>query len=129
MNGELDFSESLKARVALLKGVPANIFDQLKSVITITPGARELCKALKRLGFKMAVLSGGFTPLAEWLAGELGLDYAYANHVCSKPNPHNSVRPIYQFESTCIIQITCRSFPINRPSVHFSPNPKPPNKP
>jgi len=84
MNGELDFAEALKARVALLKGVPADVFERLKPTITITPGARELCKALKRLGFKMAVLSGGFAPLAEWLAGELGLDYAYANHVRSK---------------------------------------------
>lgn len=81
MNGELDFSESLKARVSLLKGVPADVFDKLKSTITISPGARELCRALKRLGYKMAVLSGGFQPLADWLAGELGLDYAYANHV------------------------------------------------
>ncbi|KAI9879888.1 MAG: hypothetical protein M1830_006555 [Pleopsidium flavum] len=85
MNGELDFAESLKARVALLKGVPADVFEKLKSVITITPGVRELCKALKRLGFKMAVLSGGFTPLAEWLAGELSLDYAYANHLEISP--------------------------------------------
>ena len=81
MNGELDFSQSLQERVGLLKGVPADVFDKLKSVITISPGARELCKSLKALGFKMAVLSGGFQPLAEWLAGELGLDYAFANHV------------------------------------------------
>ena len=81
MNGELDFAQSLQERVGLLKGVPADVFDKLKSVITISPGARELCKSLKAMGFKMAVLSGGFQPLAEWLAGELGLDYAFANHV------------------------------------------------
>ena len=81
MNGELDFTESLKARVALLKGVPANVFEQLKSKITITPGARELCKCLKRLGCVTAVISGGFQPLADWLAAELGLDYAFANHL------------------------------------------------
>ncbi|KAJ5707579.1 Phosphoserine phosphatase [Penicillium malachiteum] len=81
MNGELDFSASLKERVGLLKGVPADVFDKLKSVITIAKGARELCAALKVLGFKMAVLSGGFQPLAEWLAGQLGLDYAVANHL------------------------------------------------
>ncbi|KAB8077126.1 HAD-like domain-containing protein [Aspergillus leporis] len=81
MNGELDFSASLKERVGLLKGVPADVFEKLKSVITISPGARELCKALKTLGYKLAVLSGGFQPLAEWLAGELGIDYAYANHL------------------------------------------------
>ncbi|KAL1953155.1 hypothetical protein VTO42DRAFT_3535 [Malbranchea cinnamomea] len=81
MNGELDFSASLRARVSLLKGVPADVFEKLKSIITISPGARELCRALKKLGFKMAVLSGGFQPLADWLAGELGLDYAFANHL------------------------------------------------
>ncbi|KAE8151899.1 HAD-like domain-containing protein [Aspergillus avenaceus] len=81
MNGELDFSASLRERVGLLKGVPADVFEKLKSVITISPGARELCKALKNLGCKLAVLSGGFQPLAEWLAGELGIDYAFANHL------------------------------------------------
>lgn len=81
MNGELDFTASLKARVSLLKGVQADVFDKLQNIVTISPGARELCKALKALGFKMAVLSGGFQPLAEWLANELGLDYAFANHV------------------------------------------------
>lgn len=85
MNGELDFSASLQARVALLKGVPADVFERLKPKITITPGARELCKVLKRLGVQMAVLSGGFQPLADWLAGELGLDYAFANHLLSDP--------------------------------------------
>lgn len=85
MNGELDFSASLKARVALLKGVPADVFERLRPKITITPGARELCKCLKRLGFTLAVLSGGFQPLADWLAGELGLDYAFANHLISDP--------------------------------------------
>ena len=87
MNGELDFSESLKARVSLLKGVSADVFEKLKSVITISPGARELCRALKKLGYKMAVLSGGFQPLADWLAGELGLDYAFANHVSQSQHP------------------------------------------
>ncbi|KAF9888386.1 hypothetical protein FE257_008664 [Aspergillus nanangensis] len=81
MNGELDFSASLKERVSLLKGVPADVFDKLKSVLKIVPGARELCKALKQMGCKLAVLSGGFQPLAEWLAGELGIDYAHANHL------------------------------------------------
>lgn len=85
MNGELDFAASLKARVALLKGVPSDVFERLKPNIVITPGARELCKGLKRLGFTLAVLSGGFQPLADWLAGELGLDHAFANHLISDP--------------------------------------------
>lgn len=85
MNGELDFAASLRARVALLKGVPADVFEKLKSKITITPGARELCKCLKRLGCTLAVCSGGFQPLADWLANELGLDHAFANHLVSDP--------------------------------------------
>ena len=85
MNGELDFAASLKARVALLKGVPADVFERLKPKIVITPGARELCKCLKRMGLSLAVLSGGFQPLANWLAGELGLDHAFANHLVSDP--------------------------------------------
>lgn len=83
MRGEApytDFSASLRARVALLKGVPVSIWDELKrDVITFTPGARELTRALRQLGWKTAVLSGGFTPLAEWVKETLGLDYAVAN--------------------------------------------------
>jgi phosphoserine phosphatase len=85
MNGELDFAASLRARVALLKGVPSDVFEKLKPKITITPGARELCAGLKRLGCTLAVCSGGFQPLADWLAGELGLDHAFANHLVSDP--------------------------------------------
>jgi phosphoserine phosphatase len=61
--------------------VPADIFERLKLIIKFTPGAVELCRALKRLGCKLAVLSGGFTPLVEWLATQLGIDYAFANNV------------------------------------------------
>ncbi|KAJ9622758.1 Phosphoserine phosphatase [Taxawa tesnikishii (nom. ined.)] len=85
MRGEApytDFEASLRARVALLQGVPTTIWEQLRTaVITFTPGARELIRVLKRLGWKTAVLSGGFTPLAEWVKRELGLDYAHANHL------------------------------------------------
>lgn len=81
MNGELDFEASLRARCALLKGVKSSVWEDLKPVITLTPGAQTLITALKRLGYKTAVLSGGFTPLATWLADLLGLDYAFANHL------------------------------------------------
>lgn len=87
MNGELDFSQSLRERVALLQGTPVTVLDQVKSSITFTPGARALCKALKTLGYKLAVLSGGFMPLAEYVKAELGLDYAYANNVLLPPPP------------------------------------------
>jgi HAD superfamily phosphoserine phosphatase-like hydrolase len=83
MAGELDFEQSLRHRVKLLKGVPATVWEQLKreGKITLMPGARELCHALRLLGYKTAVLSGGFVPMAEWVKAELGLDYAHANQV------------------------------------------------
>lgn len=81
MNGELDFSASLRERVGLLNDVPADVFEKLKSVLKIAKGARELCRALKTLGYTLAVVSGGFQPLAEWLAAQLGIDIAVANHV------------------------------------------------
>ena len=82
MAGELDFAQSLKARVALLRGVNSKfVWGELKKIIKFAEGARELCRALKRLGVKMAVISGGFIQIAEWVKEELDLDYAYANHV------------------------------------------------
>lgn len=80
MNGELDFNESLRERVMLLKGIDATtLWDELKGKLQITNGARELCKALKKLGVTMGVCSGGFIPLANYIKEQLGLDYAYAN--------------------------------------------------
>lgn len=81
MSGELQFEASFRERLALLKGLPETIFEQLRPVLDVTPGVVPLIKALKRLGVKTAVLSGGFQPLTAWLAGELGLDYAHANQV------------------------------------------------
>lgn len=79
MNGELDFRASLAARVALLKDAPVEVLDQVRERITFSPGVRELCKALKALGCKLAVISGGFLPLAKYVKRELQLDYAFAN--------------------------------------------------
>ncbi|KAF2850176.1 phosphoserine phosphatase-like protein [Plenodomus tracheiphilus IPT5] len=81
MNGELDFEASLRARCKLLKGVPSTVFETLKPRITLTEGVKELIPALKKLGYKTAVLSGGFTPLTGWMGQKLGLDYAFANHL------------------------------------------------
>ncbi|ORY55651.1 phosphoserine phosphatase serb [Pseudomassariella vexata] len=81
MLGELEFDAAFRERVALLKGLPASIFEQLRPVLDITQGVPRLIKALKRLGVKTAVLSGGFLPLTSWLASELGIDHAYANEV------------------------------------------------
>eukprot|EP00442_Polarella_glacialis_P016931 CAMPEP_0115155358 /NCGR_PEP_ID=MMETSP0227-20121206/67841_1 /TAXON_ID=89957 /ORGANISM="Polarella glacialis, Strain CCMP 1383" /LENGTH=871 /DNA_ID=CAMNT_0002566407 /DNA_START=68 /DNA_END=2683 /DNA_ORIENTATION=+ len=80
MRGELNFYESLKARVQLLKGHHAeDLFRQVKQNLVFTPGAKKLCSTLKKLGYKMAVISGGFLPVAQEVQRELGLDYAFAN--------------------------------------------------
>ncbi len=81
MLGELEFDAAFRKRVALLKGLPATIFEELRPVLDVTKGVPQLLGALKRLGVKTAVLSGGFLPLTSWLAGELGIDYAHANEV------------------------------------------------
>lgn len=81
MLGELEFDAAFRERVALLKDLPATIFEQLRPVLDVTNGVPQLLRAFKKLGIKTAVLSGGFLPLTSWLAGELGIDYAHANEV------------------------------------------------
>jgi phosphoserine phosphatase len=81
MSGELEFDASFRERVNLLKGLPETIFEDLRPVLNVTNGVPQLIKALKRLGVKTAVLSGGFLPLTGWLAKQLGIDYAHANEV------------------------------------------------
>lgn len=79
MNGELDFQGALRERVALLKGLPESALQDVYQGIPFTPGAKTLVRILKRLGFRTAVISGGFTFFTDRLKQELGLDYAYAN--------------------------------------------------
>lgn len=79
MAGELDFSASLRARVALLEGLPADVIDRVRERITLTPGARTLCRTLRNLGYRIALVSGGFTEVIEPLARELGVDHVRAN--------------------------------------------------
>src|SRR5665648_338664 len=81
MRGNLDFEQSLRARVALLAGLPASILDEVRAAIRLTPGARTLVRTLKRLGFTVAVVSGGFIEVVGPLASELGIDHAHANRL------------------------------------------------
>lgn len=79
MRGEIDYADALRERVALLAGLDAGVLDSLIGKLRLTPGARTLVRTLKRLGYRCAVVSGGFTQVTDWLTGELGLDYAAAN--------------------------------------------------
>jgi len=79
MNGELDFAESLRARVAALEGLPVEVLDEVREHLVLTPGARTLIRTLQRLGFRCGIVSGGFTQITDRLAETLGLDFAAAN--------------------------------------------------
>ncbi|MCY9786443.1 phosphoserine phosphatase SerB [Nocardiopsis sp. EMB25] len=79
MRGELDFEESLRARVALLRGLDASAIDRVREEIVLTPGARTLVRTLKRLGYECGIVSGGFTQITDSLVELLDLDYSAAN--------------------------------------------------
>ncbi|WP_026117985.1 phosphoserine phosphatase SerB [Nocardiopsis alkaliphila] len=79
MRGELDFEESLRRRVSLLKGLDASAIEKVREEIQLTPGARTLVRTLKRLGYECGIVSGGFTQITDVLVERLGLDYSAAN--------------------------------------------------
>jgi phosphoserine phosphatase len=79
MEGEMDFQESLIRRVGLLRGLRKTDLDEVYSGIQLSPGAARLVKALKRLGFRIAIISGGFTFFVDRLKSELGIHYGHAN--------------------------------------------------
>ncbi|MBV6572786.1 phosphoserine phosphatase SerB [Acinetobacter baumannii] len=79
MQGELDFQQSFRARVALLKGLDASVLPKIAERLTITEGAERLISTVKALGYKTAILSGGFQYFAEYLQAKLGIDEVHAN--------------------------------------------------
>lgn len=81
MRGDLDFEDSLRQRVALLKGLASEELDGICRRLRVSEGARELIATLKRLGYRLGVLSGGFDVFADYLKEELDLDFAYANRL------------------------------------------------
>lgn len=81
MRGEIDFKESFTERVALLKGLDAGVMQEIAENMPITEGADRLMSVLKRCGYKIAILSGGFTYFGEYLRRRYGIDYVYANEL------------------------------------------------
>jgi phosphoserine phosphatase len=79
MRGELDFTESFARRMALLKGLDESVLAEIAANLPITPGAERLISTLSALGYKTAILSGGFNYFAKFLQKKLGIDYVYAN--------------------------------------------------
>lgn len=81
MRGEIDFKESFTERVALLKGLDESVMKEIADNLPITEGVDRLMYVLKRYGYKIAILSGGFTYFGEYLKNRYGLDYVYANEL------------------------------------------------
>ncbi len=81
MSGELDFTAALTERVARLKGLEVDALDRARARMRLTPGARTFVRTLKRLGYTVGIVSGGFTHFTDGLAAELGVDHARANQL------------------------------------------------
>ena len=81
MNGEIDFSDSFRQRLSLLKGLPVSALEQIDREIVITDGAENLLRNLRRLGYTTAIISGGFTWFAARLAQRLNIDHVHANEL------------------------------------------------
>lgn len=81
MRGEIDFCESFRERVALLKGLDESVMRDIAENLPITEGVERMMQVLKRTGYKTAILSGGFTYFGNWLKQKFGFDYVYANEL------------------------------------------------
>lgn len=81
MNGEIDFDESLRLRVSKLKGLDVHRMQEVLENLPLTPGVEEFIKTIKLLGYKVALISGGFSYFADALKKKLGLDYSFANEL------------------------------------------------
>jgi len=81
MRGELDFEQSLRDRVALLAGLEAAALDRVYDALELTPGARTMVRTLKRLGYRFAIVSGGFSAVTDRIAADLGIDFAASNEL------------------------------------------------
>lgn len=81
MRGEIDFKESFRERVALLKGLDESVMRDIAEHLPITEGVERLMTVLKRAGYKIAILSGGFTYFGNYLKNKFGIDYVYANEL------------------------------------------------
>ena len=81
MRGEIDFNESFRERVALLKGLDVEVMEEIARELPVTEGVGRMMEVLKRAGYKTAILSGGFTFFGEYLKRKFGFDYMYANEL------------------------------------------------
>ncbi|HET6406129.1 MAG TPA: phosphoserine phosphatase SerB [Candidatus Thermoplasmatota archaeon] len=84
MQGELDFQQALRERVAMLKGLTVKDLEEVADSLRLNPGTEDLLRTLKAMGFKLALISGGFTFFTDRLKKELGFDHTFANQLVIK---------------------------------------------
>ncbi|SCU97528.1 LANO_0E16248g1_1 [Lachancea nothofagi CBS 11611] len=110
MNNELDFKQSLTERVKLLKGIKtATLYDEIKAKLRVTKGVPELCRGLKKTGCKLAVLSGGFTPFANYMRDNLELDYARANVLATETDSQSQVEVLSGYTLGDVVDGECKA--------------------
>jgi len=81
MAGEIDFKEALRCRVKLLEGLPVKVLEEIAGSVRLTPGSEELLASLRQMGYKIALISGGFTYFTEKLKERFDFDYTFANRL------------------------------------------------
>ncbi|KAL8906405.1 MAG: hypothetical protein Q9207_002066 [Kuettlingeria erythrocarpa] len=121
MNGEIEFEQSLRERLSLLKGVKADVWEELRKTVTIAAGARELITYLRGRGVVTVVVSGGFAPMALWLKEQLGLDHAFANHVRKSIRRTTDSVLIHTPNLQLVVSPSTDSFPFPHLSGGLSP--------
>jgi phosphoserine phosphatase len=84
MEGKIDYGQALRERVNLLKGLKESDINEIANHMTLVAGTEELIRALKDMGYKIAIISGGFTQFTDRLKAKLGIDYVFANRVVIK---------------------------------------------
>ena len=106
MRGEIDFRESFTERVALLKGLDVSVMEEIAQQLPITEGLERMMTILKRVGYKTAILSGGFTYFGNYLRQRFGFDYVYANEleIVDGRRKAELLRLLCQFENINIAQ-------------------------
>lgn len=105
MNGKMNFDESLKQRTSQLKGLPVSVLQEILERLPLTQGAEEFIRTVKALGYKVALISGGFTYFAFALKDKLGLDFAFANEleIVDGKLTGNVVGPIVNAEQKALL--------------------------
>jgi len=114
IRGEIKWEEGLRQRVSALRGISLEDAERIGENLQIMPGARELCFALKRAGWKMIAVSGGFTIITDRLKDELGLDKIFSNELIFRNGKLDDVDIMVTSDKSLVVKRTIREWGIRR---------------